>query len=225
MPSRRKQVWPVVFAAVLTAAAIWAYATSFKGVFIYDDRVAIIDNPNIRSLWPLSSALSAPAESPVSARPIASLSLAINYALAPADVRDVMSPAVPGAALGNVEPFLRNIWGYHAMNLALHIFAALAVAGVVRRTLLTESLRDAFGGAATLLGFAAAGIWVVHPLTTDAVTYIAQRTEVLMGLCYALTLYCSIRASERDRNVTIRRLWTAGAVAACAAGMGRSRRW
>jgi protein O-mannosyl-transferase len=210
----------VVFTAFLALLAVWAYAPSFKGVFIYDDHVAIAENPNIRSLWPLSSALSAPPESPVSARPIASLSLAINYALAPADVRNVMSPAVPGAALGNAERFFRNIWGYHAMNLTLHILAALAFAGVVRRTLLTHSLRDEFGAAATTLGFAAALVWVVHPLTTDAVTYVAQRTEVLMGLCYFLTLYCSIRASERDRTGTSRRVWMIAATVSCAAGMG-----
>ena len=34
-------------------------------------------------------------------------------------------------------------------------------------------------------------------MLTDAVTYVAQRTEVLMGLFYLLTLYCAIRAGER----------------------------
>ena len=211
---------PVVLAAVLAALAIWAYAPSFKGVFIYDDRVAIVENPNIRSLWPLSSALSAPAESPVSARPTAALSLAINYALAPRDVREVMAPASPGDPAGTTARFLRNVWGYHAMNLLLHLLAALAIAGAVHRTLLTDRLRDRFGESATLLAFAAAAIWAVHPLTTDAVTYVAQRTEVLMGLCFATTLYCAIRASGRGADPRAIRRWTIGAVVVCALGMG-----
>ena len=207
-------------ACLIAAMAIGAYATSFRGVFVYDDGVAIVGNPNIRSLWPLSAALSAPPESPVSARPVASLSLAINYALAPADVREVMRPA------GVAEPpvvsarFLRNVWGYHAMNLALHVLAALAISGVVRRTLLTDRLRDRFGGAALWLGTAAGAIWAVHPLTTDAVTYVAQRTEVLMGLFYALTLYCAIRAGETMADARAVRRWTIAAIVACALGMG-----
>lgn len=199
---------------LLSAIAVSAYAPSFRGVFVYDDIVAIVENPNIRSLWPLSAAMSAPPESPVSARPVAALTLAINHALAPADVRDVMSPGRPGDSL-QLARFLRNVWGYHAMNLLLHVLTALAIAGIVRRTLLTDGLRDRFGSAAALLGFSTAALWVIHPLTTDAVTYVAQRTEVLMGLCFALTLYCSIRASRSGA-----RWWIAGAVVACAAGMG-----
>ena len=47
--------------------------------------------------------------------------------------------------------------------------------------------------AAALLGFCAALIWMVHPLQTEAVTYLIQRAESLMGLFYLLTLYCAIR--------------------------------
>lgn len=74
------------------------------------------------------------------------------------------------------------------MNLGLHVLAALAVFGVVRRTLLSDRLRPRFGQAADALASAVALLWVVHPLTTDAVTYVTQRTEVLMGLFYLLTL-------------------------------------
>ena len=69
---------PVLLACALVGVVTWAYATSFSGVFIYDDRVAIVENPNIRALWPLTAAMAAPAETPVSGRPVASLTLAIN---------------------------------------------------------------------------------------------------------------------------------------------------
>jgi len=181
-------------AAVIAAAAIWAYATSFNGVFVLDDKPAIVLNPNVRTLWPLTQALSAPPESPVSARPVASLSLAINYALADPAVRDVFEPPSPGAPPDIGPRFLSNVWGYHAMNLVLHILAALALFGVVRRTLLTETMRGRFAAHATSLAFFVALLWVVHPLTTDAVTYVIQRIEILMGLFFLLTLYCAIRA-------------------------------
>ena len=87
----------LLMALVLTAAAGWVYSTSFAGVFVFDDKFAISDNPNIKSLWPLTRAMSAPPEMPVSGRPVASLTLAINYALAPDDVRDLLLPPAPDA--------------------------------------------------------------------------------------------------------------------------------
>ena len=210
----------LIVATLLAAAAIWAYSTSFAGVFVMDDTFAIADNPNIKTLWPLTRSMSAPAESPVSARPIASLTLAINYALAPDDVRDVLSPGGPSVPPELRERFLRNVWGYHLFNLLLHVLAALALFGVIRRTFLTPELQARFAPASTPLAFVTALIWVIHPLLTDAVTYVVQRTEVLMGLFYFLTVYCSIRAWEQRALLSHRRLWTIAAIVACALGMG-----
>jgi protein O-mannosyl-transferase len=207
-------------ALVLTGAVAWAYSTSFAGVFVMDDKFAIADNPNIKTLWPLTTAMSAPPEMPVSGRPVASLTLAINYALAPDDVRDVLSPGGPSASGEVRERFLRNVWGYHFFNLILHLLAALALYGVLRRTLLSNRLRARFGEAAAWIAGIASLIWVVHPLTSDAVTYVVQRTEVLMGLFLFLTLYCSIRAADGGVRVTVRRWWIAAAIVACALGMG-----
>lgn len=217
--------WPrlasgAVVALLVACAAIVAYQTSFAGVFVFDDEFAIQRNPNIRALWPLTRALSAPPESPVSARPVASLTLAVNYALAPVDSRDVMAPGGADAPPDVTRRFLANVWGYHLMNLALHVCAALAVFGVVRRTLASDRLRPRFGPASHALASAVALVWVVHPLTTDAVTYVTQRTEVLMGLFYLLTLYCAIRGAEPGSHRVRRRGWAAAAVIACALGMG-----
>jgi Flp pilus assembly protein TadD len=209
---------PVILVVLaLAAAAGWAYSTSFAGVFIFDDKPAIVDNPNIRTLWPLTRALSAPREVAVSARPVASLTLAINYALAPADARDVMTPGGPGAPDGTADRFLRNVWGYHFMNLALHVLTGLALFGVVRRTLLTAPLAPRFGPAATALAFAVTLLWLLHPLLTDAVTYVIQRIELLMGLFYLLTLYCAIRAGEATARS--RPWWTGLSIVSCALGM------
>jgi len=202
------------------AAATLAYSTSFAGVFVFDDKFGIVDNPNIKSLSPLTRAMSAPPEMPVSARPVASLTLAINYALAPEDVRDVLSPGRPSAPPEVRARFLRNVWGYHLFNLILHVLTTLALFGVVRRTLKSPPLITRLGAEATPLSFVIALIWTVHPLLTDAVTYVVQRTEVLMGLFCLLTLYCSIRAGEPVRSARRRLLWIAGAIVSCALGMG-----
>ena len=178
-----------------------------------DDTDAIANNPAIKSLWPLRAAMSAPSDTTLAGRPIASLSFAVNYALAPAGVRDVMAPD-PRA--GDTL-FLDNVWGYHAFNLVVHLLAGLTLFGVLRRTLSTPPLRDRFGRASTALASSIALLWIVHPLQTESVTFLVQRVESLMGLFFLLTLYCAIRAAESDfRSST----WTMCAVAACALGMG-----
>ncbi|HXA80222.1 MAG TPA: tetratricopeptide repeat protein, partial [Opitutaceae bacterium] len=50
------------------------------------------------------------------------------------------------------------------------------------------------------LAFTMALLWAVHPLQTESVTCVVQRTESLMGLFYLLTLYCFIRGAENYRS-------------------------
>ncbi len=89
--------------------------------------------------------------------------------------------------------------GFHAGNLLIHLLAALVLFGIVRRTLLAPSLREQFGRAASGLALAVALIWAVHPLLTESVTYLTQRTECLMGLFFLLTLYA--RSAARPAGI------------------------
>jgi protein O-mannosyl-transferase len=180
--------WLVVVAGVI------AYCNSFTGPFIYDDVPSILENTTIRHLWPIWRALSPPqgGDITVTARPLPNLTLAINYALAG-----------------------YQVWGYHALNLVVHILAALTLLGIVRRTLLLPKFHDRFRTTADELSLAVAILWLVHPLQTESVTYIIQRTESIMGLCYLLTLYCFIRGAETERPGR----WQGFCLLACAAGM------
>ena len=184
--------WVAVIVIVLVGAA--AYANSFSGVFVLDDKDALVLNPAVRTLWPLTDAMNAPRDTTLAGRPVASLSFALTYAAAPADA----------------------LWAYHAVNLTIHLLTALALFGVVRRTLRAPALADRWAARADVVALSIAAIWVVHPLTTAAVTYVVQRVESLMGLSYVLTLYCAIRAVERPG----RKRWGIAAVACCALGTG-----
>src|SRR5262245_61429565 len=206
-----------VGALLIAAAGIAAYSTSFRGVFVYDDGPAIVNNGHLRTLWPLGQAMTTPPEVTTSGRPVAALSFALNYAFADPDVRDVMTPAQGADAGSAAERYLRNLWGYHLVNLAIHLAAALTLFGIVRRTLERPALANRYGPVSTPLACATALVWAVHPLQTESVTYIVQRVESLMGLFYLLTLYCAIRALP-SRPAS--RYWTMGAIAACALGMG-----
>src|SRR6185295_15762893 len=92
---------------------------------------------------------------------------------------------------------------FHAVNLAIHVLAALTLLGIVRRTLMVSDVSDTsrtcgrhVSDASLTLALAVALLWAVHPLQTGAVTYIVQRAESLMGLFCLLTLYCAIRAID-----------------------------
>jgi len=181
---------------------------SFGGVFVLDDERAIVRNPTIRTLWPLSVPLSPPSESTVAGRPVANLSFALSYAMGPtAAAGDEGAGPGQRAALSPVP--------FHAGNLLIHLATALGLFGIVSRTLASARLRDRFGAAAPWVALAVALIWVVHPLQTAAVTFVVQRVESLMGLFYVLTLYCAIRAGDGVRAGW----WTAAALASCASGM------
>ncbi len=190
-------------AVVLVVAGALAYATSFSNPFLYDDQTAIVKNAQIRTLSPLSVPLTPPRDTPEAGRPLVNLSLAANYAYGGLDVTS-----------------------YHVTNLALHLLVALVLFGVVRRTLLaggSNRLHQGYGGQedpqlrmhADALALGCALVWVLHPLNTEVVNYLVQRTESLMALCYLTTLYCAIRAKAHPDRWP----WRAAAIAACAAGM------
>jgi len=187
--------WRIIMLAtgIIVLAGLAAYHNSFAGVFVYDDIASIVENPTIRRLWPIWRVLSPPCDGEtVGGRPLLNVSLAINYALGGLDV-----------------------WGYHAVNLAIHIMAALLLFGLLRRTFLTRTLRDRFGRARLPLALASTLVWMVHPLQTESVTYIVQRAESLMGFFYLLTLYALMRSADSARP----RFWHALAVCACLLGM------
>lgn len=178
--------------ALIVLVGVVLYANSVTNPFLYEDRNAVVDNPQIRLVWPLSVSLSPPRNSPVAGRPIANLSLALNY------------------AAGELSPT-----GYHVVNVAIHIVCALLLFGLVRRTLRARPLRERFGGAADGIALAITLVWMSHPIQTEAVAYVTQRTESLMALWYLLTLYCAARAIESRH----RWRWNSGAILACALGM------
>ena len=186
-PQPSSQLW--IFQTALIAIGVFVYLNSFKGQIVFDD-VAINEDLAIRHLWPPWGAMTSPQQV---ARPLVGLSLALNY-------------AVSGT----------NLWSYHLFNLIIHVLAALVLFGVVRRTLMTDRLRERFGKASTGLAFSIALIWMVHPLQTQSVTYLIQRSEAMAGLFYLLTLYCVIRGLSGEHKAG----WYAAAVASCAAGMG-----
>jgi tetratricopeptide (TPR) repeat protein len=189
-------------AALIVACGLAAYSNAFTDLFAgLDGKQSIRDNPHIQQVWPPSEALSLPmwtppldlAETPtVAHRPTFSLSLALTNALFGSKPR-----------------------AHHAVNIAIHVAAALVLFGIVRRTI-SRYVGGEAGARAALLALAAALIWLVHPLQTESVTYIVQRAESLMGLLLFLSVYCALRAVDSPQRLR----WQAGAVASCLLAAG-----
>lgn len=180
-------------AGLIAIAVLAAYVNTLESPFVFDDAPAIIENPSIRNLADWRSVLAPPASAGSAAgRPLVNLSFALNY------------------AAGGLDPR-----GYHAVNIALHAAAALLLFGIVRRTLLRPPLAARYGQAATPLAFFAAVLWAVHPLLTESVTCVVQRTEILGGLGLLLALYGFIRHVEAGSGWR----WGAVTVAACYTGV------
>jgi tetratricopeptide (TPR) repeat protein len=178
---------PRFFPVILVGVVLLVYCNSFGGSFVFDDREMIIRDEQVHQPLRYWSAIL------LRTRPLVTYSLALNY------------------ALGGLNP-----WGYHALNLAVHVFAALVLYDLIRRSLLLDLFADRYRETAPVLALAASLLWAIHPLQTESVTYIVQRAESLMGLFYLLTLYCLLRgASSRSHG----NRWYATTVVACALGM------
>ena len=155
----------------LALAGSLAYANSVRRPFMFDDVSAIIDNDRIRQL---DYAVFLPErERPVAGRPLVNLSFAINYALGGLDVT-----------------------GYHVWNIALHLLCGLLLFAVVRDTIGLPCIPHRLGSRRTAIGFTVALIWMLHPLNSEVVSYVTQRTESMMACFYLLTLYASLRAAR-----------------------------
>jgi len=189
-PNTFPKPWTAI--AILILAISAAYANSFHGPFIFDDVPSIVNNRSIRHLGSWQVLAAPPDAVTTTGRPLANLSLAINY-------------AIGGLA----------VEGYHVANLVFHILAALVLFGLVRRTLLLPALSARFAAASTRLALATALLWALHPLQTESVTYVVQRTESIVGLLFLLLLYCLVRATSTNRVS----LWHVLAVVTCALGM------
>ena len=179
-----RPLWTVWSFVLILSFALLAWWHSFEGALILDDFPWIVENRSIQPPTTVREILLNP-------RPLLNATLAANYA--------VCGPA---------------IFDYHVVNLAIHALAALALFGVLRRTLRRPQVAESVAARADPVALLCALLWFIHPLQTQAVTYIVQRSESMMGLFFLLTLYLSIRAFESGRPG-----WRTAAVAACVLGM------
>ncbi|HRE99669.1 MAG TPA: tetratricopeptide repeat protein [Pirellulaceae bacterium] len=185
----RKAMLRIVASLSLVVSVVLVHAGSLDTPFVYDDLVEIIGNPLMHAGTWWQSTFSG---NTLPARPLPYLTFRINLEVGGTDVR-----------------------GFHVANIAIHalnavLLQALIVAGFRRAT--AERLGER---SRLLIATCVVLVWSVHPLQTQAVTYLYQRIELLMATFLLGTLLAF------DRSIDSRRpwVWQAVAIVSCAAGM------
>ncbi len=174
--------------AFIALATVLCYSNTLHAPFVLDDHIYITGNHRLRelsNLWP-----------PVENRYLTLLSFALNYRLGGFDVT-----------------------GYHAANIAIHIINAVLVCVFVLLMLRTPWIRGARAGLSDSYALGAALfaslVFAVHPIQTQAVTYITQRFASLATFFYllSLVLYLCWRASNTRARPFLYILSLASAIA------------
>ncbi len=126
-------------------------------------------------------------------RPLVNFTLAINY------------------ALGGLQ-----VEGYHWMNFAIHLLTTFTLFGFLRRTLQLPRFSETIRRDSLWIAGSIAALWSLHPLQTETVTYIVERSESLVSLFYLLTLDSFLRSQSSSRSW----IWLLISVFFCYCGMG-----
>lgn len=175
-----KERYRLFLAVFIVAYGILIYSNALHGSFHFDDDHYIFDNGLIKNLSHLK-----PLFFFWPTRFVTFFSFALNYHVNQLDV-----------------------FGYHVVNICIHIAVSLLVwwfLVLLPQTplLKNESQGSAWQGAA----FFSALIFLAHPLQTEGVTYIYQRSASLAAFFYLLTLCLYLKARLSDGPVAVRRIF------------------
>ncbi|MBT5028541.1 MAG: tetratricopeptide repeat protein [Nitrospina sp.] len=159
---------------LLILASIAVYFNSLKGSFQFDD-LPLIESPWVANLQAFDHHIRF---SSFENRPVVLWTYALNNSLARGQV-----------------------FGFHLLNLAIHIGVTLLIFFIIYQTqsLQLKSRTLAFKERAFPL--ATALLFAIHPLNTDSVTYISSRSSLLATFFYLLSLYLFTHLFSRKNNI------------------------
>lgn len=166
----------VIAVCIIILAVGIAYSNTYNASFHFDDQHTIIENPRIKHLKNIPSFFYK-SEGPVGTRPLLLTTLAINY------------------AIGGL-----NVVGYHIFNNLLHAINGIMVYIFILTTLNLPSLREKYSSIAREIALFGALIFAVHPIQTQAVTYIISRSMPMATFFYLLGLIVYNKAVATNKK-------------------------
>ena len=176
----------LIFIAVLclTAAVYW-HTLPFG--YQYDDIPAIVENPGLRVPgWALADLSGVLKQTPpgLNNRPVSQLVFLLNYRAAGLDPK---------------------VW--RAVNVTIHLINMVLLFLIGGTLLNTLGWDNTTARSGSLAGTA---LWGLHPVHTQAVTYLVQRVASMMALFYLAAFYCLLRGWKSSS-----RKWIWFAASAC----------
>jgi Flp pilus assembly protein TadD len=198
--------WIIV---AVIAAAILAYLPAFSAPFVMDDVVIVGATKAAQTAGSSLLSFTPPPGSPISGRPVVALSLAANRAIN--SILRVDERRDPDGVNKAVS--------YRLFNLFFHLCTAALLFGVLRRAIREETIPADWRPLADSIAGMVCTLWVLHPIQSEVINYVVQRTEGLASLFYLLTMYCSLRAWDSEKN-SARIGWYVAAVLAAVLGVG-----
>lgn len=87
-----------------------------------------------------------------------------------------------------------QVWGYHLINIGIHILCGIGLYFFLLTLFQTPALSGRFQGMENDIALLSAVLWAIHPIQTQAVTYIVQRMCLLATLFYIAGMWCYVKA-------------------------------
>ncbi len=160
-----------LLASLVLGLIFFIYSGSLHGPFIFDDHSNIERNRNIRLHEITIDGLKLAAiEHPHKGRPLTFISFALNYHL-----------------------HEYRVFGYHFVNVAIHIVAGIFLYLFVKTALGSPALHGRYVRHREIAFFAAL-IWLVHPVAVQSVAYVWQRANSMAAMFYIMSLFLYARA-------------------------------
>jgi Flp pilus assembly protein TadD len=114
-----------------------------------------------------------------------------------------------------------NPWGYHLVNVILHVANAVTLYFVARRLLAAAGdggRQDRRADPSLAWGAAVAAlVFALHPLRVESVAWITERRDVQSGFFYLLSILTHLRSLEADERAQWH--WRAGSLLLFAGGL------
>ncbi|MGH7655348.1 MAG: hypothetical protein ACREN6_11865, partial [Gemmatimonadaceae bacterium] len=184
-------------ALALIIATAFAYIPALRAPFLLDDWVTI----------DAASRLTSAEGMPTRGRPMVMATLAANYQVNRVlRVDQRADPAGPDKTIG-----------YRLFNILLHLATGALLFAVLRRAMREPTIPEDWRAIADQIAGMVTALWLLHPIQSEVINYVVQRSEGQASLCYLATLYASQRAWDAAPTARIR--WYALAVLACILGM------
>lgn len=148
--------------AAVLGAALLTFAPSLLGDFVWDDQLLIVANERVRRLSELPHVFDRSFW---------------DVSLASADVRGgaYYRPLIAAALVLEFQLFGLRAWGYHAVNVALHLACTALAARWLLARLRDDDPASPSPVAAALIG---AALFALHPVRVESVAWISGCTDL-----------------------------------------------